>query len=173
MTTASTAWLRLPADGVGRLPTALAQGRSPYDTALLLREIGYALGGSLGDAFEAGLADEQPAGEGGQLTADAYWQALAAFFRSLGWGELRFRQLHPGVGALEADGWADADGHLSTGILAELLSRTAGSEVAVLSAPTAEADSPRFLFGSAETLQALYENLRHGGTIDAAVGRLG
>jgi hypothetical protein len=168
-TTPATAWLQLPTDALVRLPTVLAEIRSPVEAAMLQREIGFALGASFGDAFDAWI------GEASDTTADEYWTALSRFFEQAGWGRLRFEQLAEGVGSLRAEPWVDADGHVSTGILADILSRAAGSDVAVMETPAdaaREAGGCRFVFGSQEAMQALYEHLHETGSLGEAIERL-
>jgi hypothetical protein len=170
-TASSTQWLQIPADGIGQLPHALAQGRSPTEAAMLLREIGYALAPSFSAAFGAA----RDAAGAGHLTTDEFWRSLSDFFSDLGWGSLEFSQLHPGIAALDAREWIDRGGHLSTGILAEILSEAAGSEVAVMEITAADGDAApgcRFLFGSPEALQALYQQLREGGSLQDAIAQL-
>lgn len=173
MLTPPASWLRIPADALPRLAAALGAERSPYETALLLRDLGFALGGALGEAFETRLADRQGAASPATLDTHEFWESLSSFFEETGWGALRFDQLHEGVGALRTDGWADRDGHLSTGVLAEMLSRAAGSEVAVMNAADPASGDARFLFGSPETLQSVYEHWQQTGTVASAIERLG
>lgn len=180
--TAEPRWLRLPATVVRALPRALAEGRSAEDAALLLRELGYQAGEPLGAALARTAADG--ADEPGELPAEEFWRALAALFAEAGWGTLRYEPLHPGVGALVADDWAEAEPeggaahptcHFSTGLLAGLLGRAAGGEVAVLEVECRSRgdDVCRFLFGAPDALDALYRRAADGAAWRDALRDLG
>jgi hypothetical protein len=82
------------------------------------------------------------------------------------------------VGALDLVGWLEegSDGgpagcHLSTGFFTDMLARVAGDGVVVMEVPAA--GRSRLLFGSGETLGAVYEALASGATLDDALARLG
>lgn len=135
----------------------------------------------------------QTAGVGGD-TADAqaalaalpesrFWESLTAFFASRGWGRLSFSPVHPGVGALDAPDWVEADPDSSadrpscfftTGLLAGLLGRITGEEIAVLEAGCRSSGEARcrFLFGPADALAAVYEDLAAGTRLDDALAGL-
>jgi hypothetical protein len=91
--------------------------------------------------------------------------------------------VHPGVGALDTIDWVEADPESSearpscfftTGVLANLLGNVAGSNVAVLEVECRSTghDRCRFMFGSAEALNALYSRVASGAAIDTALSEL-
>lgn len=174
--------LRLPTLFLSALRRALAGGRSPVEAATLLRQVGY----ESGEAFHAALEDHL-AREGGAapdaLPAEEFWSAFGRLWEEMGWGTLRHVQLHPGVGALDASDWAEAKGeerehpgcHFTTGVLADLLSRVAGSEVAVMEVECRAAGDGRcrFLFGGVEALGEVYRGMTEGLPYAEAVERLG
>jgi predicted hydrocarbon binding protein len=183
-TTSGTRWLRLPAATLTALPHLLVQGRSPLEAATLLREIGYGTGEALSAALERWLLATGGGEELGALAPEQFWGTLSRFFEDLGWGTLRFERLHPGLAALDAREWAEADPesgaaqpgcHLSTGIFAELLGRAAGSEVAVMEVACRSRgdESCRFVFGSPETLRQVYDEMQTGAPLASAIERLG
>lgn len=176
--------VQLPTAFLPALRSALAQGRSPVEAATLLRQVGYGTGEAFHAALEEWLARESGADAADQLSAGEFWSAFGRFWESLGWGTVRHVQLHPGIGALDCTGWVEADSagdagqpscHLTTGILAELLSRIAGGEVAVMEVECRAADDERcrFLFGGATALGAVYQGMTEGLSYTEALQRLG
>ncbi|HEV2150415.1 MAG TPA: V4R domain-containing protein [Longimicrobiaceae bacterium] len=183
-TLATAHTLRLPAAFLPALRRALAQDRSPAEAATRLRQLGYDSGAGFYAALEERVAWQRPGATVGTLPDGEFWPEFAAFWEDAGWGTMRHAQIHPGVGALECEGWAEAaaareagDGycHLTTGILADVLGRLAGGDVAVMEVEceSAGADRCRFLFGSPAALGAVYEGMAQGLGADDAVARLG
>ncbi|HEX2190496.1 MAG TPA: V4R domain-containing protein [Longimicrobiaceae bacterium] len=176
--------LRLPAAFLPAVRRALAQDRSPLEAATLLRQVGYDSGAGFHAALEERIAWERPGATLGTLPEGEFWPEFSAFWQDAGWGTVRHVQLHPGVAALECDGWAEAAAareagdrfcHLTTGIFADLLGRLAGSDVAVMEVEC-EADGGdrcRFLFGGPAALAAVYEGMSQGMGAGEAVARLG
>lgn len=173
--------VRLPADFLAALRRALAAGRSPLEAATLLRQTGYETGPSLHAALKARLAEER--GEAGSLSSAEFWEAFGAFWESLGWGGVRHEPLHPGVAALDSADWAEADAgghtghpscHFTTGVLAEVLSRIAGEDVAVLEVECRSAGDGRcrFLFGGEAALGEVYGRMAAGLPYTEAVEQL-
>lgn len=173
----------LPATAIRALAHALAARIGDDDAAHALRAAGNAAGEALHAAFAGAVARggaEGSADSLGGLDGDAFWQRLADFLAARGWGRLRFRQVHDGVGALESTDWFEADPkggaarpgcHLTTGMLANLLGAIAGDEVAVLEAECRSAGHDRctFLFGAPATLETLYGDLAGGADLDQAL----
>ena len=86
---------------------------------------------------------------------------------------------HPGVGALDLVDWIESSAgggppgaHISTGIFTDLLGKLAGAPVVVMEVPGG-AGRTRLLFGSGETLGAVYQAIAGGATADEAIARLG
>jgi predicted hydrocarbon binding protein len=175
----STPMLRLPAGTLAMLRLALSEGSSPADAAERLRRIGYESGEAFRQALQA--RGEDGAEDLGEVSMDEFWARLGRFFGELGWGRLEFEQIHPGVAALESFDWAEAEGqasgapscHYSTGVLADLLGRVAGDDLAVLEVEcrSAGADRCRFLLGGQEALERVYLSVRDGASVMEALER--
>lgn len=173
---ASTREIKLPAASLHALRRSLVQQLGNEAAIGALQEAGHAAG----DLLAQRLADQQDAV--GDTPRDAFWGRLAALFRELGWGTVDHESPHPGVGALVAHDWFEADESarraacpFSTGVLANILGRAAGGEVAVLQVPC-DNGGPRcvrFLFGAPEVLDRLYSGLREGRDIGAGLAALG
>jgi hypothetical protein len=171
-------FVQVPAGLISSVRRALAGDREPLEAVTLLRQVGY----DVGAAVSAGLGDHLALAHGGAdplaLEPEVFWAGVSDYFERLGWGRVEHRRLHPGVGALDLVGWLEegSDGgpagcHLSTGFFTDMLARVAGDGVVVMEVP-AEGRS-RLLFGSGETLGAVYEALASGATLDDALARLG
>lgn len=169
-------FVQVPAGLIGSVRRALASDRDPVEAVTLLRQVGY----DLGEEVSAGLNGHLAAGGSvGELDAERFWEGVSDYFRSIGWGSVEHRRLHPGVGALDLVDWIEAgsDGgpagcHLSTGFFTDLLGRVAGDGVVVMEVP-AEDGRSRLLFGSADTLGAVYQSLASGASLDHAIATLG
>jgi predicted hydrocarbon binding protein len=175
------AMLGFPAATLTILRRILEEDGSPTEAAGRLRRLGY----ESGEAFHGALR-ERADGEGRPLDAlgsDEFWARLAALFGELGWGRLEFQQIHAGVAALESRDWAEAEGrdsaapccHYTTGVLADVLGRVAGDDLAVLEVEcrAAGADRCRFLLGGREALERVYGSVRGGASVVEALHRLG
>lgn len=174
--------LQLPADLIPALHRALGADRSPAETALLLRRTGYELGPGFHGLLESWLSEARGT-DPGSLPPEEFWTAFGAFWSEMGWGTVRHVQPHPGIAALDCEGWIESERgggdhpacHLTTGLLSDLLSRIGGAEVAVLEVEcrSAGAERCRFLFGGSSALGALYEEIRSGATPSDALERIG
>ncbi len=167
--------IRIPADSILALRRALVTQVGAETAARALQEAGFAAGNAL---FERLDGDQDP----GDTPRDTFWTRLAAIFREMGWGSISAEDVHPGIGALTAREWFEADPaagrtscYFTTGVLANLLGRVADAEVAVLEVDCPE-DDPRcrrFLFGGGPALEALYQDLRGGRPLHVALAELG
>lgn len=182
--TAGSQVVRLPADAFLSLRSAVADGRDAAEAAGLLRDAGFEAGTAFHRALEEWLAAERQTDSADALAPEEFWETLSAFFSHLGWGSLAHERVHAGVGALDATDWLEARGdggastpscHLTTGLLAELLKRVAGAEVAVFEVECrARGDERcRFLFGGQEALTALYQGMVEGTSYAESLARLG
>ncbi|HSU12986.1 hypothetical protein [Longimicrobium sp.] len=168
-------FVQIPAGMISSMRRALASDREPLEAVNLLRQVGY----EAGEAVHAALAGHlSGGGDAGELDAGRFWQGVSDYFERIGWGRVEHRRLHPGVGALDLVNWLEAgsDGgpagcHLSTGFFTDLLGRVAGAGVVVMEVP-AEPGRSRLLFGSGDTLGAVYQSLASGASLDEALGRL-
>jgi predicted hydrocarbon binding protein len=175
--------VRLPAGFLAAVHRVLTQGRSAVESATLLRQAGYETGEAFHAAFEEWLSSEHGGRPADSLSPEEFWGAFVSFWQSLGWGTVRHEQLHPGVGALECEDWAEAAAgetghpscHFTTGVLADLLSRIAGSDVAVLEVECRSAGSGRcrFLYGGVQAMEGVYRGMTEGLSYADAMGRLG
>ena len=168
--------LALPVASLASLRRSLTSNLGGDAAAHALRAAGYAAG----DAWYPQLSNGS---EAGRVVEAVFWRRLAQLFSSRGWGTLSHAALHPGVAALDSADWVEADAEagearpscfFTTGLLANLLGNVAGSEVAVMEVECRSAGHRRcrFLFGSAEALNALYDRLASGSDVDAALSEL-
>ncbi len=171
--------IRIPADSILALRRTLVAQVGAETAARALQEAGYAAGDALyrrlvgpGDGAEDALA---------ATPTETFWDRLAALFRELGWGSVAAEDVHPGVGALVARDWFEADPsagrtscYFTTGVLANLLGRIAEHDVAVLEVDCDGADERcrKFLFGGGPALDALYGAIREGETVETAIAGL-
>lgn len=177
--TAADRFVHLPAELLSSVRRALTRDRAPLEAVTLLREVGYEVGQSVHGMLDQHVAAESGADARG-VDPDRFWESASRYFEQQGWGRVEHRRLHAGVGALDLVDWMEAgsDGgppgcHLSTGLFTDLLVRLAGgAPVTVMEVP-AGPDRTRLLFGSGETLAAVYEAIRGGATPDEAIATLG
>jgi predicted hydrocarbon binding protein len=139
----------------------------------------HAAGHAAGDAWYPQLSF----GEDLNVSESAFWRRLSQLFSSHGWGTLSHSAVHAGVGALDAVDWVEAQPEpgesrpscfFTTGVLANLLGNVAGSDIAVMEVECRSTGAARcrFLFGSAEALNALYARVASGSTVDTALAEL-
>lgn len=166
--------LALPVRALAALRSGLVDEVGVETAARALRQAGSAAGESLlrTIATAAGLTpDADPAAALAALPQARFWSVVNTFFQNRGWGRLEFSPVHEGVGALDAIDWVESNAEgarpscfLSTGLLAGLLGRISGQEVAVLEVECRSAGDHRcrFLFGSPEALEAVYADIAAG-----------
>lgn len=171
---ASTRNIQLPAHSIRALRRTLVREVGGETATLALQEAG----NSAGDTLYERLGHDDDLGE---IPLAAFWDRLAALFRELGWGAVEHQAPHPGVGALVARDWFEVDESarsrscpFTTGVLANILGRVAGSEVAVLQVACDEGGPGcvRFLFGAPQVLDRLYSGLREGRDVGAGLAAL-
>jgi len=180
--TQSPALVLFPAEFLFALHRAVASDLPPADAARLLRQVGVECGDAIYDAFQERMlspaADPEWADE---LDPTDFWSGLSAFFQQLGWGSLVQDRVHPGLISISSEDWVEAKGqgtgqpgcHFTTALLAELLGRVADRELAALEVEcrATGAGCCRFLIGTEESLQSIYEEMRSGaGFPDAMEG---
>jgi predicted hydrocarbon binding protein len=165
----------LPSGGLAELRRAIEEA-IPADATRALREAGRRLAV---DA-ESALADALNGATLENLSVNDFWVEVSGYFDAAGWGRIEYEALSDGLGAAVAHDWAESDPseardapgcHISTGLLAELLTRVAGEPVAVLEANCRSRgdDACRFIFGSPTNLMALHGHLSRGRTLDEAL----
>ncbi len=172
---ATTRDIRIPADSIPALHRAFTRDLGAEAAARALREAGHAAGDALFERLSRGSGDEL-----GAATSASFWDRLTALFRELGWGVIEHQELHPGVAALVGREWfelpegARTGCHFTTGVLANLLGRVAGGDVAVLEVGCDDGSTGccRFLFGGGPVLHEVYQALRDGRDLDSTLGAL-
>lgn len=151
-----------------------------YAAAGYLQEAGYAGGGAVFDAFRNWLA-ARGAGEPEALSMDGFQDHATDFFRECGWGSLVVGELHETVATLDSADWGESTPgaglehpgcHLSSGMFADFFGRVAGAPLAVMEVECRSAghDRCRFLLGSTEVLQQVYDGMAAGSAYEDAVG---
>lgn len=178
---ASSGMLGLTRDALVALRTVLFRDAGA-NAAAYLQEAGYAGGGALHQAFaDWNAARGQPMPE--SMTAPEFERRAAEFFAELGWGSVSLDMLHDSVMTLDSADWAESDPasamqfpgcYLSAGLLAEFFSRVGGTTIAVMEVECRSMGSERcrFLLGSAETMQHVYDGMTQGVHYDAALGAM-
>jgi predicted hydrocarbon binding protein len=149
------------------------------NAAAYLQEAGYAGGPALHHAFAGWCAARgQPMPE--SMSAPDFEQHAAAFFAELGWGPVSIGMLHDSVMTLDSTSWAESDPasamqfpgcYLSAGMLADFFGRIGGATIAVMEVECRSMGSERcrFLLGSSETMQHVYDGMTQGVSYDAAL----
>lgn len=161
--------LALPVASLAALRAALEEAAGADHAALAFQ----AAGNAAGDAFHDILTAGSPAGSPADWSEAVFWRRFAEVFARRGWGRLSNERVHEGVGALTAHDWVESDPEraagrpscaFTAGLLANLIGRIAGDEVAVLEVECRSAGDPRcrFLYGSPAALDAVYARLRAG-----------
>ena len=169
----------LTRDALAGLRSALMRDTG-YAVAGYLQEAGYAGGGALFEAFRAWLA-ARGASEPESLSVTAFQSRATDFFRECGWGSLVVGELHDTVATLDSADWGEASPgaglehpgcHLSSGMFADFFGRVAGAPLAVMEVEcrSAGADRCRFLLGSTDVLQQVYDGMAAGAAYEDAVG---
>lgn len=149
--------------------------------AVTLQEAGYAGGTTLFESFKTWLAERTHVGVE-ELDVDAFQHRASEFFSENGWGTLTVGSLNDVVATLDSPDWGECDTslgaqqpacHLTTGMFADLFGRLAGAPVAVLEVECRSAgqDRCRFLVGSPEVMDAVYEEMGSGTDYETAVAK--
>jgi predicted hydrocarbon binding protein len=169
--------VRLPTGGLAELRRAIEQ-TAGENAVRVLREAGRRL---------AGDAEMAIAERGGSplaaLPLTTFWAELCRYFADSGWGEIEHHEVNEGVGAIVALNWAESDPsegrhgpgcHLTTGLMAELLTRAVGQSVAIMEVECRSHgdDFCRFLFGSPVTLLVVHRKLSGSASLDEAIAAL-
>lgn len=183
--------LALPVASLAAIRRELATAVGGDTAARALQSAGNAAGDAFFRALAHGFgtpadADDPERAAREQLAGvdqAAFWRRFGELFGSRGWGHLAMQPVHPGVGALDAGDWVEADPDagagrpscfFTTGLLANLLGRVAGEDVAVLEVECRSRGDGRcrFLFGGAHALEELFEQLRAGRALDDSLATL-
>ena len=152
------------------------------NAASYLQEAGYAGGNALHAAFGVWCATRGftvPEG----MSATEFGSRAAEFFAELGWGVVSVGTLHDSVVTLDSANWAEADPasamqfpgcYLSAGLLADFFGRVGGSQLVAMEVECRSMGSERcrFLLGSTETMQYVYDAMSRGETYDASLAQM-
>jgi hypothetical protein len=176
------AMIGFPATALTAIHAALAADRPAAEAAEAARQLGFATGTGFYRAFEEwiGAAETRDAGD---LDPGGFWDLFGRFFAEHGWGHLEVEHLHPAVASLASRDWAEASRpggtrhpscHLTTGMLAEMLGRVGGEDLAVLEVECRAKGDPhcRFLLGGQQTLERVFGALRSGHGFAEAIQEL-
>ena len=165
-------------DSLAALRNALMRDTG-YAAFGYLQEAGYAGGAALFDAFSSWMA-----GHGGatpdSLSLDEFQGHATEFFRACGWGSVAVGNLHDTVATLDSDDWGEATPeanlehagcHFSSGMFADFFGRVANAPLAVMEVEcrSAGAQRCRFLLGSTDVLQQVYDDMTQGVPYEDAV----
>jgi predicted hydrocarbon binding protein len=173
---------------VGLTRDALAALRSVLfrnagaNAAAYLQEAGYAGGQALFQAFSQWCASRQLVAPEA-MTAPEFEQRSTEFFRELGWGAMSVTNPGDAVLMLDSPDWAEADPssameypgcYLTSGLLADFFGRVAGAPLAVMEVECRSMGSPRcrFLLGSAETMQYVYDGITTGISYETTLSKM-
>jgi uncharacterized protein len=147
------------------------------NAASLLQEAGYAGGQAMFDAFGRWLAAQgAPAIE--SLTVAEFSVRAPEFFRATGWGAIELGALGA-VATVDSPDWAESDPsfpldfpgcYFTSGVLADFFGRLGGEPLAVMEVECRSmgGDRCRFLVGSGETLQRVYDEMGNGVSYEEA-----
>jgi predicted hydrocarbon binding protein len=144
-----------------------------------LQEAGYAGGAQLFEAF-GGWLSAHGAAAPDALSLDEFQQLATDFFRECGWGSLAVGDLHEAVATLDSSDWAEAAPdagmehpccHFTSGMFSDFFGRVANAPLAVMEVECRSVGAARcrFLLGSTEVLQHVYDAMAAGSSYDSAV----
>jgi predicted hydrocarbon binding protein len=167
----------LTRDSLLALRAALFRDVGP-NAAAALQEAGYAGGQALYDALGRWLSSKGlPSPE--SLGAAEFGHYATEFFRDAGWGSIEIGSLES-VATIDSKDWAEGDPsmpldfpgcYFTAGMLADLFGRLAGEPLAVMEVECRSmgAERCRWLVGSAETMQKVYDSVGGGASYETAV----
>jgi len=145
---------------------------APDVAVAILQEVGFAAGGGVYEAFCAWVPGETGVTRPDELDAGRLNDVLAAFFRAIGWGSMTIAQLGNAALAVDSSDWAEAEPgsadtamcFFTSGMLSDFLGRLSGEPVAVMEVECRSRNDARcrFLSGSPDTLNAVYEQMSQG-----------
>ena len=146
--------------------------------AAVLQEAGYAGGRPMFGAFSEWLALRGlPAPD--DLPASEFAARATEFFQETGWGSIELGKLES-VATIDSADWSESDPdvplefpgcYFTAGVFADFFGRVAGSPVAVMEVECRSMGNERcrFLLGTAETLQHVYDEMGQGVAYEEAV----
>lgn len=149
--------------------------------ATWLQEAGFAGGEAVFEAYTEWLNDRYSVNRAASLDVRHLGETLSSFFREYGWGSLRVSPIASAVIALDSNDWWEAEPslgavypscHLSSGLLAEFLTRVSETTLGVMEVECRSRGDVRcrFLAGAPESLQMIYERMADGTSYLQALG---
>jgi len=154
------------------------------NAAAYLQEAGYAGGGALYHAF-ADWSSSRGYAVPENMAAPEFQQRAGEFFGELGWGAITIGTLHDAAITLDSANWAESDPasamqfpgcYLSAGMFANFFGRLAGdgAQLVVMEVECRSMGSERcrFLLGSSETMQHVYDGMTQGESYDSALEQM-
>jgi predicted hydrocarbon binding protein len=171
--------LTIGSGGVRQLHKSLLQ-HAPDVAVTILQETGFAAGEGLYHALCTWLVSHAGVSRPEELDATQFGDALSDFFAASGWGRLTVAPVGGAALAFDSADWIEAEPgsaqtpmcFLSSGMLADLMTRVSGEPVAVMEVECrSKGDGMcRFLSASPATLQEVYEKMTTGMTYIEALG---
>lgn len=164
------ALIAMTRDSLLALRVALFRDVGP-SAAAMLQEAGFAGGQAMFGGFASWLAARGlPAPE--TLPATEFAAHATDFFREAGWGSIELGALQS-VATVDSADWAEADPafpldfpgcYYTSGVMADFFGRLAGEAVAVMEVECRSmgGERCRFLVGTGETLQHVYDEMAQG-----------
>lgn len=166
-------------DLVQLAPSLLRGLRESLDRVLgeqgaeILQAAGFESGDHVYDAFADWLRTKTDISPPEDLDGEYLGAVMSEFFSQTGWGELTVERLGASALCIEAPAWAESaprqsseipSCHVTTGLLAAFLGKLAHDTVAVMEVEcrTRGDGRCRFLAGSPETLQAVFDGISSG-----------
>lgn len=148
------------------------------NAAAVLQEAGYAGGPQLYDAFANWLA-VNGLGAPDTLAATEFGLRAGEFLHDIGWGAIELGSLE-NVATIDAAEWAESDPasplefpgcYYTAGLFADFFGRLAGEPVAVMEVECRSMGAARcrWLVGTGETMQHVYDQMGQGIAYDAAL----
>ena len=154
---------------------------APDVAVAILQEVGFAAGAGIFEAFSAWLPGETGVAHPDDLDAGRLNEVLSAFFHAIGWGSMSIAPLGNAALAVDSSDWAEAEPgsaetpmcFFTSGMLADFLGRLSGELVAVMEVECRSRNDARcrFLSGSPDTLNVVYEQMSQGRTYVDALER--
>ena len=174
----ANALVAMTRDSLLALRAAMFRDLGP-NAATLLQEAGFAGGQALFGTFAAWLA-AQGAPSPDVLTAAEFAVRANEFFREAGWGSIELGALET-VATLDSTDWAESDPayplefpgcYYTSGVLADFFGRLADEPLAVMEVECRSmgASRCRFLVGTGEMMQRVYDEMGRGVSYEEAVG---
>ncbi len=174
--------VHLPAASLGALLRVLREELGEENGARVVRQIGLDSGEAFYELFrdwlaKAGVGSAEPE----EMESERFWHSLSDFFTQLGWGRFESLSTYPGVVSLQFLDWVEARHdtagsgcHFTAGLLAEILRKVAGGELAALELGSGSPGDggARILIGSPDTLDALFVSMRDGAGFEEAINAL-